>query len=332
MSTGTLLAGAPTSPARADREGLVLCAVSAAGFGAMAVLAKLAYEAGVGVIELLAVRFTIAAALLAVLGAHMRRDRPHPGARTVLSALALGAIAYTAESGLFFAALHRMGASVAELLLYAYPSLVVVGAIMLGREQASRRRGGALALASAGVVLVLVGGEAGALDPVGVLLALGAAAGYTSYILVADTVGKRIDALGLATLVCAGAAVSFTVAGLATGSLHFAFGLDGWLAISAIAVFSTVVPLFAFLAGMERIGPGKASILSALEPPITLLLAFAVFSEELSPIQLLGGGLVVGAVVVLQAKLGSRRAALPARAAAARPLREARAYRERLGV
>lgn len=336
MSTGFLFAGARSSSSRADREGLLLCALSALGFGAMAILAKLAYQAGVGVIELLAVRFAIAATLLAALGASRRRALiPAAPGRVVLGAFALGAAVYASESGLFFASLHRMGASIAELLLYAYPTLVVAGAIALGREHADPRRTGALALASAGVVLVLVGGQAGALDPLGIILALGAAAAYAAYILLADTIGRRLESHELATLVCAGAAASFTVAGLATGSLTFGFGLAGWAAIAAIAVFSTVVPLFAFLAGMERLGPGRASILSTLEPPITLLLAFLVFSEALSPLQLLGGACVIGAVAIVQARLRSPRralAAVPARATAARPLREARAYRARLGV
>ena len=334
MSTGFFYAGAHSGPSRRDREGLLLCALSAFGFGAMAILAKLAYSAGVGVIELLAVRFAIAAALLAALGASRRRALlPAAPGRVVLGAFALGAAVYAAESGLFFASLHRMGASIAELLLYAYPTLVVAGAIALGREHADRRRTIALALASAGVLLVLVGGRAGALDPLGIVLALGAAGAYATYVLAADTIARRLESLELATLVCAGAAASFTVVGLATGSLTFGFGLEGWLAIAAIAVCSTVVPLFAFLAGMERLGPGRASILSTLEPPITLLLAFVVFSEALSPLQLLGGIAVIGAVVAVQLRSPRRAlAAVPARAAAARPLREARAYRARLGV
>jgi drug/metabolite transporter (DMT)-like permease len=279
-----------------ERQGILLCAASAAGFGAMAVLAKLAYAAGAGVVEVLTIRFALAAAVLGALAP--RRVRPGRGA--LAAGLALGAVCYAAESGVFFAALMRLDAAPAELLFYAYPTLVVVGAILLGRETATRRKLGALALASSGVVLVLVGGHAGAIEPAGAALALAAAVGYAGYILLADRVPTNPRTL--AALVCAGAAASFGVFGLASGELRLDLGLEAWAWIAAIALVSTVIPLAAFLAGMERIGPGRASILSTLEPPLTVALAWAALGEALAPLQLAGGGLVVAAVAVLQAR------------------------------
>jgi drug/metabolite transporter (DMT)-like permease len=302
-----------------ERQGILLCAASAAGFGAMAVLAKLAYAAGAGLVEVLTIRFALAAAVLGLLAP----QRFRPGRGAAAAGLALGAVLYAAESGLFFAALTRMDAAPAELLLYAYPTLVVVGAIALGREAASRRKLAALALASGGVALVLAGGHAGAIEPVGAALALAAAVGYALYVLAADRV--RTDPRTLAALVCAGAAASFGAFGLASGELRLDFGLEAWGWIAAIAVVSTVIPLAAFLAGMERIGPGRASILSALEPPLTVALAWAALGEALAPPQLAGGGLVLAAVAVLQLRgrlaFGRRGApAHPARPPAARPV------------
>jgi drug/metabolite transporter (DMT)-like permease len=303
-----------------ERQGILLCVAAAAGFGAMAVLAKLAYAAGAGVVDVLTIRFALAAAVLGALAP--RRARPRRGA--LAAGLGLGAVVYAAEAGLFFAALTRMDAAPAELLLYVYPTLVVVGAIVLGREAASRRRLGALALASSGVVLVLLGGRAGAIEPGGAALAVAAAAGYAAYVLIADRV--RTDPRMLAALVCAGAAASFGAFGLVTGQLGLGFGLEAWGWIAAIALVSTVVPLAAFLAGMERIGPGRASILSTLEPPLTVALAWAALGESLAPLQLAGGGLVVAAVALIQlrGRLAFRSddaSAHPARPAAARPVR-----------
>lgn len=303
-----------------EREGLLLLLLSAAGFGAMAVLAKLAYAAGASVPEVLTVRFAIAAVVLGLLAARRPASTPLTR-RSVLAGLGLGAVLYAAESGLFYASLTRLHADVAELLLYTYPALVVAGAVVLGREAFSRRRAGALAVAIAGVGLVLLGGRSVAIDPLGAALALGAAIGYTAYILAAGPVGRSVPPLRLAALVCAGAAATFAVAGAVTGSLHFDFGLEGWAWIVALAVGSTVLPLTAFLAGMERLGAGRAAIVSTLEPPITVALAFVAFGEKLAPLQLAGGLLVVGAVVVLHARLASRRrvsAPQPSRRAAAR--------------
>ncbi len=316
---------------RTDRHGLLLCALAAAGFGAMAVLAKLAYAAGVSPLTLLAVRFALAGALLWPLaargGAPIRPDR-----RAIAGGLALGGILYATEAGLFFASLTRLDASVAALLLYCYPALVVAGAVALRRERLTRRRAGALALSLLGVALVLVGGTGVAIDPLGAGLALGAAAGYTGYILLADGLGRRLGAARLAALVCAGAAVTFTLAGASTGQLDLALSAEAWGWIAAMALLSTVVPLVAFLAGMKRVGAGRASILSTLEPPVTVLLAFVAFGERLAPWQLAGGALVLAAVALTLPgrrralrPLASRRHGAPARPAprpTARPLGE----------
>src|SRR4051812_36663983 len=144
---------------RADRRGLALCVVSAAGFGAMAILAKDAYTEGVGVVTLLSLRFALATALLWAVA--LARRSAHLERRALVSALALGAVGYTLQSGAFFAALERIDASLTALLLYAYPSLVAVGAVALGRESLGAGKVAALVLASAGTAAVLLGGGTG---------------------------------------------------------------------------------------------------------------------------------------------------------------------------
>ena len=103
-------------------------------------------------------------------------------------ALALGAVGYAMQSGLYFLALARMDASVLSLILYSYPALVTGAAILLRRESASRRRLVALVTASGGLVLVLAGAGVGSLDLAGCALGAGAALTYTTYILVSEGV------------------------------------------------------------------------------------------------------------------------------------------------
>src|SRR3954451_17408938 len=89
---------------RAQLTGAALCAGSAASFGAMGIFGKLAYDAGVGVLALLVVRFAIAASILAVMNALRRPRVSLPRRGVLMSALALGAIGYAAQAGLFFGA------------------------------------------------------------------------------------------------------------------------------------------------------------------------------------------------------------------------------------
>jgi drug/metabolite transporter (DMT)-like permease len=274
----------------------------------MAIFGKLAYDEGATVGTLLAVRFGLAAALLwtlAVGSGAARRLRALPR-RGLAGALALGAAGYSAQAGCYFAALRRLDASLLSLLVYTFPAIVTVAAIVLGREAASHRAAAALVLASAGLVLVVAGAGARALDPLGTALGLAAAVIYAGYVLTSERVAARLGPLVLSALVCTGAAATLTLAGAAGGDLHpgavSAAGF-GWLA--AIAVVSTVGAIGLFFAGLRHVGPTTASIVSTAEPLTTVLLAFLLFGEALGPAKLAGGALVLAGVLVLTTRLQS---------------------------
>ena len=284
--------------------GVIACLASAAAFGAMGVFGKLAYDEGATVGTLLATRFVLAAALFWLVLAWSGRAGSLRSltARDAGLALALGAVGYGAQAGGYFAALERLDASLLSLLVYTFPVMVTVTAIALGREPASRRTAGALVLASAGLVLVLVGAAAGALDALGTALGLGAAVVYSAYILISQGVAERMGPLALGTLVCTGAAATLTLTGLAGGDLDpGGVSATGFLWLAGLALVSTVGAITLFFAGLRRAGPAAASILSTLEPVVTVALAFAIFGESLGPAQLAGGALVLLAVLAVRA-------------------------------
>jgi drug/metabolite transporter (DMT)-like permease len=281
-----------------QRSGAAFVLASAAGFGVMPVFGKLAFQAGVSVATLLAVRFALAAPLLWGLAA-ARGALPRVRRGVVVRALALGAIGYAVQAGLYFLALERMDAGVLSLILYTYPALVTGAAILLGREPANRRRLAALVIASAGLVLVLVGGGAGAFDLAGAALGAAAALAYTAYILVSHGVTEDLDPLPLAALITTGAAVTLIATALLTGSFSTGFAPGGWLWLGLAAVVCTVLTVALFLTGMSRVGPSTAAILSTLEPPVTVALAFLTFGEALGAVQLAGALAVLGAAVLV---------------------------------
>mgnify|MGYP000193838504 CR=1 FL=1 len=283
---------------RAHPRGVALCLASAAGFGAMAIFAKEAYAGGATIPTLLAVRFTLASVVLwALLLPRLSRSPVtgrRPGGRppSLLPGLALGVL-YAVEASAWFIALSRIDAALAELLLYAYPALVVVGAALLGRERLTRGRVQALALSTIGIVLVLVAG-----------------------------VAER-DPLLVSAQVVTGAALCFLVYGVGTGSIDLALSAEAWVATLSLAILSTVVPILAFLKGMQLVGVGTATILSTAEPVVTVGLALIVLGESLAPVQIVGGALVLAALALL-ARVPSAHepARVAARPAPAREVRE----------
>ena len=285
-------------------SGTLLCLGSATCFGAMAVFGKLGYGEGANVGTLLTARFALAAVLLwllVVLAGGPGRVRQLSG-RDVLTGLAFGACGYALQSGAYFAALERMDASVASLLLYTFPAMVAVAAVAVGRERLNRRRIMALTLATSGLVFVVAGAGGAPIDPLGAALALTAAAVYTAFILLSEPVTARMDAPVFTALVCTGAALALLGGSLFAGGWHpGAVTAAGWGWIACLAVISTVAAIGLFFAGLPRVGPTTAAILATVEPLMTVVLAFLVFGEVLTAAQLAGGALVLAAVVVLNA-------------------------------
>jgi drug/metabolite transporter (DMT)-like permease len=286
-----------------------MCLASGIGFGAMAVFGKLSYDEGATVGTLLVVRFGLAAVLFWLL----LTARGAVGEVRTLSrrdlglALALGAAGYALQAGGYFAALERIDASLLALILYTYPAMVAGAALALGRERLDGRKVAALLLASSGLALVLAGAGAGALDPLGAALGLGAAMIYTTYILVSERVVARVRPPVLSAIVCTGAAASLLVGTTLLGEFRPGdLTAAGWGWLACLALVSTVGAVSLFFAGLDRVGPTAASILSTIEPVVTVLLAFLVFGEVLGAVQLGGGALVLAAVLVLNLRWDRR--------------------------
>ena len=280
-----------------ERRGLAECASSAAAFGSVGVLVALAQREHVGTTTLLASRYALGALALWLVLLALRR--PLPGLRIGLAAVALGATTYAAASASYLAAIERMGAGPAGVVSYCYPVLVMAGAIMLGRERLSRRRTAALALAVSGVGLLVAGGGLGAVNAPGALLAFGSATIYTVYVLASAALRDRVEPLALSTLVATGAAGAFAAAHAVHGGapIHTATAA---FAVLALALVPTAFAVSAFLSGLGRIGPSRASIASSVEPAVAVACGVLVLGERLLPIQFVGAGLVILAVLAIE--------------------------------
>jgi drug/metabolite transporter (DMT)-like permease len=279
---------------------VALIVTSAASFGAMAIFARFAYAAGADVLTVLALRFWLAALVLA--GIVALRRLPRPRGRTLWGLAALGGIGYVGQSFSYFTALTLAPAGLVALLLYLYPGFVTALSAATGQERLTRRKILALVLALAGGGLTVAGGGglAGHRSglALGVALGVAAAAIYAVYIVVSARLTPGSGPVPSAAVITGSAAVVLTGAALAAGPRPPQTAA-GWAAIALMAVISTVLAIITFFAGLARLGPSTAATLSTLEPALTVALAALVLAEPLGPVQLAGGALILGAVVLL---------------------------------
>lgn len=284
----------------AAATGLGLTLASAVLLSGLGVTTQLAFDAGASVGTLLSGRFLVAAAILWPLVWLMRRQRPTR--RQVVAGLLLG-VGYSAHAWLFSTSLARLDAGLVDLLLFTYPALVMLGAVALRRDRWSGRSALGLGAATAGTALVLVGGL-GSIDPLGAGLAIGSAVAYAAYILTSAGELERTDPFLLTALVTTGAAITLTIAGAARSDVSLQADGDALALIAVVGLVATA-GMSTFIVGIQRLGPSRASIVSAVQPALTPVLGFLVFADRLGPEQLLGGALVVAAVAAVESGGGS---------------------------
>jgi drug/metabolite transporter (DMT)-like permease len=178
------------------------------------------------------------------------------------------------------------------------------------RDPISPLQGVAILVAFAGSVLTI--GRAGDGAPLGIFFGLLAAVIYAGYILTGSRVPANVPAIASTAVVTTAAAAVYAGAALARG-VRLPATLAGWAAILALALICTVLAVALFLAGLERIGPVRASIYSTLEPAATLALGALVLGERVTLLRALGGALIIAAVVIL-ARADAGRAGIAAQA------------------
>ena len=282
--------------------GIVLIVISAATFGSLAIIGRYAYAAGLDTFTLLFLRFTLAALVMAAL--LLYRREPLPKGKVLLALAGMGGLGYVGQSFSYLTAIKFASAGLVALLLYLYPSFVAVLSVLVLKEKLTRVKIVALALATLGAALTAnpQGGQWA-----GVLLAVSAAAIYAVYIIVGTGLMRQVSAVQSSTVIFASAGLVFGLLTAAQGP-HWPANPSGWAAVGAVVVVATVIPVVTFLAGLKRIGPTDASMLSTLEPVVTVLLAAGLLGETLQPLSLLGGTLILAAVLLLTGGMGRQAA------------------------
>lgn len=303
--------------------GIALIVVSACGFGSGALFAKPIYASGLDWLTLLAWRFLIAAiaswAWLLLFPAHRTALRSL-SRRRVIVLLALGCL-YVGNSGTYFAALETVPASLAALIVYIYPALVAVLSLRFGRRLEGRRAWVALGVVSLGVALSVGGIQAGSVPPVlGLGLTIASPIIYALWIILSTRLGgersdkerqvivrelvepEETDPAPAVALMTTATWAVWWVAALATGrpTLPQDLPSDAVLPLVGVGLASTAIAIATFYAGAKRIGAANASLVSTVEPVYTISLATILFGEVLTAVQLLGGLLVIGGVLLAQ--------------------------------
>ena len=295
-------------------DGRLFAVISAAGFSLKAVFVKLAYAAGpVDAVTLLAMRMGLALPLfLWLLWFSRGNDGESLGIGGVLRVLLLGMLGYYLASLFDFYGLAYISAGLERLILFTYPTLVLLLQAAVMRERPSRRTLLAMGICYFGLGIAFVHdvGVAGAGDQVllGAAWVFGSAVTYALYYFGTGVMVRRIGSMRLSGL--AGVASSLMVLGhfaVVGGSFAEMASLSTgvWLYAALMAVCSTVLPIYWMALAVQRLGATQTAAIGNLGPVLTIFASWALINEEISGYQMAGLALVMFGVSQLKPAAGN---------------------------
>ena len=298
-----------------DRDlpvGTLAAITGAALFGMLGPMARFGADAGVSGVAFTAWRAVLGVTFLAILIGSRRTVGSSLAAIRGLSGhgrltLATAAVMGVALNVSMFTAFGLIPIALALMLFYTYPAGVAVVDVLLGHERITPSRVLALGISSAGVVLVLAGGIGGgdvAIEPLGIVLGLAAAASQVVFVTVSRSGYRAVPADAATFVILAtsvvGASSIAVIAGQADGLVAPFRSLDPWPFILLAGIAGAGVSSLLFLTAIRRIGGTRTGILMLLEPVVGVVLAGILLGEAMGPIQAVGGALVFAGALVLQ--------------------------------
>jgi drug/metabolite transporter (DMT)-like permease len=290
--------------------GPALAIVGVLGFSFKAILIKLAYAwAPIDAVTLLALRMLYAAPFFAIMAffATKRRGAAAIGRADWIRVLWLGFIGYYLASLVDFMGLQYVSAALERLMLYLYPTIVVVlSALFLGQRITGRILL-ALGLSYAGILLVFARDLSFAGDPrglwTGAALVFASSFFYALYLVGAGPVIARLGSARFIALAMLASAAFVFVQFLATRPpLALAAPLRIQLLSLTMAIFSTVLPTYFIAEAIRRIGASRTSLVGSLGPVFTIWLGWVILDEPVHWIQLAGAALVLGGVALMSVR------------------------------
>lgn len=285
--------------------GCVLLATIGLSFKAIFIKQVYLLDPEIDAISMLAIRLVLALPFFALLLYYSHRKQLSQARlplRYLPHCLILGALGYYLSALLDFSALAHIPVNLSRILLFLYPTFVVIICLLLQPGSIQRHVIYALLLTYAGLVLVCIELLPSATPAVlmGCALALGAAVAFALYTYNSATMIARLGAMRFTCYaVFASAAVTLAHALSLHGTSLFMRQTEVYLHILPMAVFSTALPLLLMAEGIKRMGAANSSIISTCGPVITAISAYLIFGEQLTTVQAIGGLMIMAGVFLV---------------------------------
>lgn len=302
----------PAKPRNPQVVGVVMYLVAALFFAINGVLGKSAIEAGLDPLPLVELRNAGAMVILVVIVAIVRPSAFKVTKKELPFLMAYGVLAFTLVQFLYFFTISRLPVGIGTLLAFLAPIIVALYVKFIRKQPVRNRIWIAIGLTLLGLALVAQVWQGATLDTIGVLSGLMLAFFLALYWVLGESGQNHRDALSLTMWGFIFSTITWSIINPWT---RFPFeqltqtaapmrtgwpGLPIWLVMLIGIVFGTVISFLLVLGSLRRLGAARAGIVGTSEPVWAGILAMAFLGETLSPIQGIGGLIVVAGIIVAE--------------------------------
>jgi drug/metabolite transporter (DMT)-like permease len=293
--------------------GYAMMITAALLFALNGTVSKVVLQSGISSLELTQVRATGAFLAFALVLAVTRRESLRLTRRELPYLVVFGIAGVALVQWLYFVSISRLPIGIALLIEYIAPILIALWAWAVFKETIRRRIWVALGLAIAGLAIVVEVWSGIALDGLGVAASLAAAVAYAVYVLMAERAVRWRDPASLTAFGFLFAALFWTAVqplwrfpgARLDDSVSLLGRLEGhalpvWMLMLYVVVAGTMVTFLLVAAALRHISATRVGLIAMLEPVAASAVAFLWLGESFGTAQLVGGGIVLTAILLAQ--------------------------------
>lgn len=287
-------------------KGAILALVSGVLFGTMGYFGTQLMQAGFSITTMLFWRFFVASLIVLTFLVIWRKpfyilQTLKQDTKLTFRILMLGCIFYSLTSLFYFLASQLIGTGLSMVIFFCFPAIVALLMLVYGRDKIKLVTWCSILISILGCILIATKGPL-YFDIIGIIFAVLSASCYAIYVFASSNISfEKLDGYVVSFLICLGNSITFLIFAAYTQQFQIPTNHIDLLNIIGFSLFSTVLPIFFLLKGLQLISASKASMLSLFEPVVTLIIGIYLLGEPaVTTSQMLGIGLILSSAIVLQ--------------------------------
>ncbi len=297
-----------TAPQTRFFIGVILLIFANIGFSSKAVLIKLMYQYHVDTVSVIALRMLLSVPFFIAIAIWLARRENNVKLtfRDWLKISSLGILSYYVSSMLDFLGLQYLTAALERLILFTYPTMVLILSAIFLKRKITPPQYLALILTYIGIVLIFFFEKGlGAQKNLwlGAAFIFSCAFTYSIYVIGTGEIVHRFGSVKFSCYAMLAATVPVLIqSGFYNGMDIFNFPKEVYVLSAWLAIIATIIPIFLIVEGIRIVGASNSSIIGFVGPVSTIVMGHIFLNETITPIQLLGTAIVLIGVFLISSK------------------------------